>query len=100
VAWSRRAHELGLPLVLMDSSVLHLSSRTIGRRSRIQVFYNARNRLLLRHQIHPHAKISRFFFGLYLLQKRIFQGRWDLLGPALDGVLAGWRNQQGRDPRY
>ena len=100
VAWSRRAHELGLPLVLVDVSVLHLSSRTIGRRSRIQVFYNARNRLLLRHQIFPKAAVSRFFFGLYLLQKRIFQGRWDLLAPAWDGVRAGWRNEQGRNPRY
>ena len=100
VAWSRRAHELGLPLVLMDASVLHLSSRTIGRRSRLQVFYNARNRLLLRHQILPDARVARFFFGLYLVQKRIFQGRWDLLRTAWDGVRAGWRNEQGRDPRY
>jgi GT2 family glycosyltransferase len=100
VAWSRRAHELGLPLVLTDLEVLHLSSRTIGRRSHLQVFYNARNRLLLRHQIHPTARIARFFFGLYLVQKRIFQGRWDLLPPAWNGVVAGWRNQQGRDARY
>ena len=100
VAWSRRAHELGLPLVLTDQAVLHLSSRTVGRRSHLQVFYNARNRLLLRHQIHPKARVARFFFGLYLLQKRIFQGRWDLLTPAWDGVRAGWRNAQGRDPRY
>ena len=100
VAWSRRAHELGLPLVITDTAVLHLSSRTVGRRSHIQVFYNARNRIMLRRQIRPEAAITRFFFGLYLIQKRIFQFRWDLLAPAWEGVKAGWAGQQGRDPRY
>ena len=27
-------------------------------------------------------------------------GRRDLLGPAWEGVRAGWGNEQGRDPRY
>ena len=100
VAWSRQAHALGLPLVLTDLEVIHLSSQTIGRRSHLQVFYNARNRLLLRHLFHPTQRLARCFFGLYLVQKRIFQGRWDLLPPAWHGVLAGWRNEQGRDARY
>jgi hypothetical protein len=66
----------------------------------MQVFYNARNRLLLRHQTRPSGYLARFFVGLYLIQKRIFQGRWDLLPPAWKGVRAGWQNQQGRDARY
>ncbi|MBS1767805.1 MAG: glycosyltransferase family 2 protein [Acidobacteria bacterium] len=101
VAWSRRAHELKLPLILTDAAVSHLSSRTVGRRSRMQVFYNARNRMILRWQTQPRESyFSRLAFGLYLLQKRIFQLRWDLIRPAWDGVRAGWANRQGRDPRY
>jgi hypothetical protein len=38
--------------------------------------------------------------GLDLLQKRLFQGKWHLLKPTLDGVIAAARSRRGRDPRY
>jgi hypothetical protein len=38
--------------------------------------------------------------GLNLLQKRFFQGRWCLLKPTLDGIVAAAHGQRGRDPRY
>jgi hypothetical protein len=38
--------------------------------------------------------------ALHLLQKRLFQGRWHLLGHTLRGIRAGLRGQTGRDPRY
>ncbi|HEX7554695.1 MAG TPA: glycosyltransferase family 2 protein, partial [Geothrix sp.] len=99
-AYCHRAHGLGLPLALLERSILHERGTTTGRRSPLTVFYGVRNRLRLHAEIHPEAQTTRLFMGLNLLQKRFFQGRWRLLKPTLDGVLAAALGHRGRDPRY
>ena len=99
-AYCHRAHGLGLPLALLERSILHERGTTTGRRSPLTVFYGVRNRLRLHGEIHPEAQATRLFMGLNLLQKRFFQGRWRLLKPTLDGVLAAALGHRGRDPRY
>ncbi len=99
-AWCRRAHGLGLPLVLTDLQVLHRSARTVGKRSPLQAFYSARNRLLLHRELHPKGALERLAIALYVFQMRLFQGRPRLLKAAWDGVRAAGRGQTGRDPRY
>jgi len=99
-AWCMRAHGLGLPLVLADLDVIHPRSSTIGRRSRLSIFYGVRNQLRLHRALHPGAGAARCLLGLHALQKRFFQGRWGLLAPTLQGVLAGLRGRSGRDPRF
>lgn len=99
-AYCHRAHALGLPLALLDRCILHERGTTTGRRSPLTVFYGVRNRLRLHAEIHPEAHATRLFMGLNLLQKRFFQGRWRLLKPTLDGILAAAHGQRGRNPRY
>ena len=99
-AYCHRAHRLGLPLALLERSILHERGTTTGRRSPLTVFYGVRNRLLLHHELHPEAGLARLLMGLNLLQKRFFQGRWRLLRPTLDGVVAAAMGRRGRDPRY
>jgi len=99
-AWCRRAHALGLPLAMVELPVTHPRSSTIGRRSPLSIFYGVRNQLRLHRQWHPGARAARLGLALHLLQKRLFQGQWGLLGHTLRGILAGTRGQTGRDPRY
>lgn len=99
-AWCRRAHGLGLPLVLADLTILHRSARTTGKRSPLQAFYSARNRLLLHRELHPARAVERLWIALYVFQMRLFQGRLDLLKAAWRGVWAARSGQKGRDPRY
>lgn len=99
-AWCRRAHGLGLPIVLSGLRILHRSARTVGKRSPLQGFYSARNRLLLHRELHPGGSFERFWIALYVFQMRLFQGRMDLLKAAWRGVMAARRGQTGRDPRY
>jgi hypothetical protein len=99
-AWCRRAHALGLPIVLTELQILHRSARTVGKRSPMQAFYSARNRLLLHQGLHPHGAFERLWIALYVFQMRLFQGRLDLLRAAWHGVWAAHRGQTGRDPRY
>lgn len=99
-AYCHHAHRLGLPMALLDRSVLHERGTTTGRRSPMTVFYGVRNRLLLHREIRPGQWHVRLFMGLDLLQKRLFQGRWRLLKPTLDGLMAAAGNRRGRDPRY
>lgn len=100
VAWCRKAHALGLPIVLTDLQILHRSARTVGKRSPLQAFYSARNRLLLHRELHPEGGFERFWIALYLFQMRLFQGRPKLLKAAWHGVWAAHQGQTGRDPRY
>lgn len=99
-AWCRKAHALGLPIVLAELQILHRSARTVGKRSPLQAFYSARNRLLLHRELHPGGALERFWIALYLFQMRFFQGRLKLLKAAWHGVWAANRGQTGRDPRY
>lgn len=99
-AYCHRAHRMGLPLALLERAILHERGTTTGRRSPLTVFYGVRNRLLLHRDIHPRRGTARFFMGLNLLQKRVFQFRWGLLKPTWDGLRAAARNRRGRDPRY
>jgi len=99
-AWCLRAHTQGLPTVLVEVPVTHARSSTIGRRSPLSIFYGVRNTLRLHRQRHPRAGFARLGMALHLLQKRLFQGRWGLLGDTWRGILAGTRGETGRDPRY
>ncbi len=99
-AYCHRAHALGLPLALLERSILHERGTTTGRRSPLTVFYGVRNRLRLHAEIHPEAGAARLFMGLNQLQKRFFQGRWHLLKPTMDGIVAAALDHRGRDPRY
>jgi GT2 family glycosyltransferase len=96
-AWCRRAHALGLPLVLVQLAVRHERGTTTGHRSPLTTFYGTRNALRLHREIHPEARWARVGMALHLLQKRFFQGRWGLLKPTWDAVRTRGR---GRDPRY
>lgn len=100
MAFSLQAHRLGRPLALLDRTIDHDRGTTTGHRSPLTVFYGVRNRLRLHRELHPGARLARLGMGLDLLQKRFFQGRWGLLRPTWDGLLAAARNQRGRDPRY
>ncbi|MDP2877676.1 MAG: glycosyltransferase family 2 protein [Holophaga sp.] len=100
VAWCRKAHALDLPLVITDLQILHRSARTVGKRSPLQAFYSARNRLLLHRELHPDGHLERFWIALYLFQMRLFQGRINLVRVAGHGIWAAHRGQTGRDPRY
>lgn len=96
-AWCQRAHEMGLPIVLLDEAVLHDPGTTTGRRSALTLFYGTRNQLRLR------ADGTRFGLLLgagYLLQRRLFRGQIRALRPVLDGCLAAWRGEQGRSRKY
>jgi len=99
-AWCRRAHGLGLPIVLSDLCIIHRSARTVGKRSPLQAFYSARNRLLLHRELHPQGAMERFWIALYLFQMRLLQGRLRLLRAAWHGVWAAHHGLSGRDPRY
>ena len=99
-AYCLRAHRLGLPLAILERSILHERGTTTGRRSPLTVFYGVRNGLLLHKDLHPEARSVRLFMGLDLLQKRFFQGRWRLLKPTMDGLIAAAMGHRGRDPRY
>ena len=99
-AWCRKAHGLGLPIALTDLQILHRSARTVGKRSPLQAFYSARNRLLLHRELHPAGSFERFWIALYVFQMRVFQGRWGLLKAAWRGVGSARVGQTGRDPRY
>lgn len=99
-AYCLRAHRLGKALALLDQAVLHDRGTTTGRRSPLTVFYGVRNQLILHREIHPRRRGARLFMGVNLLQKRLFQGRWALLKPTLQGILAAAAGQLGRDPRY
>jgi GT2 family glycosyltransferase len=99
-AYCLRAHRRGTPLALLERAFLHDRGTTTGRRSPLTVFYGVRNHLLLHREIHPRKSATRWFMGLNLLQKRFFQGRWHLLRPTLDGIIAAARDRRGRDSRY
>ena len=99
-AYCHRAHRLGVPLALLDRTILHDRGTTTGRRSPLTVFYGVRNRLLLHRDLHPKAWTTRLLMSLDLLQKRVFQFRWGLLKPTWDGLWAAARNRRGRDSRY
>ncbi len=99
-AWCRRAHALDLPVVISDLRIIHRSARTVGKRSPVQAFYSARNRLLLHRELHPDRCVERFWIALYVFQMRLFQGRPRLLRAAWHGVWAAHRGLDGRDPRY
>lgn len=99
-AWCRKAHGLGLPLVLTELRILHRSAGTVGKRSPLQAFYSARNRLLLHRELYPRGAVERFCIALYVFQMRLFQGRPGLLRAAWHGVWAAHRGQTGRDSRY
>jgi GT2 family glycosyltransferase len=99
-AWCLRAHAAGLPMALVEVAVTHARSSTTGKRSPLSIFYGVRNRLRLHRQLRPRSGLARFGMALHLLQKRLFQGRPGLLGPTCRGILAGLRDQTGRDPRY
>lgn len=99
-AYCHRAHRMGLPLALLDRTILHERGTTTGRRSPLTIFYGVRNRLLLHRDIRPEESSARLLIGLDLLQKRFFQFRWGLLKPTWDGLWAAARNHRGRDPRY
>ena len=87
-AWCRKAHALGLPIILSGLRIIHRSARTVGKRSPLQAFYSARNRLLLHRELHPNRCV------------RLFQGRPRLLRAAWHGVWAAHHGLDGRDPRY
>jgi len=99
-AWCLRAHALGLPLALADLPVRHPRSSTIGRHSRLSIFYGARNTLRVHRQLRPGQRLQRWGLAFHMLQKRFFQGRWGLLGHTWRGIRAGLADQRGRDPRY
>ena len=99
-AWCQRAHALGLAMAIVQRPVRHPRSSTIGKRSRLSIYYGVRNTLLLHRRLHPGAGPARLAMALHLLQKRLFQGRLGLLPATLQGILAGFSGQTGRDPRY
>lgn len=99
-ALCRKAHALGLPIVLTQLQILHRSARTVGKRSPLQAFYSARNRLLLHRELYPEGGFERFWIALYVLQMRVFQGRLRLVRAAWHGIWAAHRLETKRDPRY
>lgn len=99
-AWCRRAHAAGLPIVLLDQAVLHDPGTTTGRRSALTLFYGTRNQLRLRAEGAGGSRLGLLLGSLYLLQRRLFRGHVRALRPVLQGCLAAWRGEQGRNPAY
>ncbi len=96
--WCRRAHRLGLGLVLVDREVRHPRGTTTGRRSPLTTFYSVRNLFRVHTQCCPEDRVGRWKLATHLLQKRFFQGRWSMLLPTWRGIRAAGLG--GRDPRY
>lgn len=96
-AWCQRAHERGLPIVLLDEAVLHDPGTTTGRRSALTLFYGTRNQLRLRAE---GSRLGLMLGAGYLLQRRLFRGQFYALPPVVKGCIAALRGRKGRDPRY
>ena len=99
-AWCLRAHRLGLPLALADLEVVHPRSSTIGRHSRLSIYYGVRNQLRLHRELHPSRSAARLGMAAHLLQKRFFQGRWGLLAHTWRAIRAAARGETGRAEGY
>ena len=87
VAWCLKAHAAGIPMVMTDLEVSHARNTTTGRHSPLTTYYGARNGLLLHTDLWPQRRWQRYRQALHLLQKRLFQGNWRMLGPTLQGIL-------------
>jgi len=94
VAWCLKAHGLGIPLVLTPLEINHAPNTSTGRRSALTTYYGVRNRLLLHADHWPRRKGLRLLQSLYLLQKRFFQGRWNMLGPTFRGIVDASRGKR------
>lgn len=99
-AWCQRAHQQGLPMVLLDEAVLHDPGTTTGRHSALTLFYGTRNQLRLRFGGAGGSAPGILLAAAYLLQRRLFRGQFRALRPVLDGCLAAARGEQGRSRKY
>ena len=103
VEWCLRARALGLTLGFApDAPVLHEQGTATGnttdlrQRSRLSVYLNERNRLLLTRDCFPGVLPVAAAAALVLLSLRFARrGAWKQLGYALQGWWAGLRNERG-----
>jgi GT2 family glycosyltransferase len=85
-AWCLKAHGAGIPLGMTDLVVTHRRNTTTGRHSALNTYYGVRNVLLL-HQDHwPERRAQRAWQAVHLIQKRLFQGRWRMIAPTIQGI--------------
>jgi len=99
-AWCLRAHQYGMYMAMADLKIEHAGSATTIRRSSLSTFYGTRNQLLLHLETIPKAQTERLLLKCHMLQKCIFRGRWTLLAPTWQGIVAASKQKDGRDPRY
>jgi hypothetical protein len=103
VEWCLRALSRGLRLGFAeDACVVHHqgtstgSSRDAGARSRLSVYLNERNRLLLTRDLFAYRLPVAMVASLIVLIVRFGRrGAWRQLGYALEGWWAGLRNERG-----
>ena len=103
VEWCLRGRSLGMRLGFApDANVLHEQGTSTGnstdlkQRSRLSVFLNERNRLLLTRDCHPKVLPVAAVAALFLLILRFAKRRaWKQLGYALQGWWSGVRNDRG-----
>lgn len=103
VEWCLRGRSLGMRLGFApDANVLHEQGTSTGnstdlkQRSRLSVFLNERNRLLLTRDCHPNVLPVAAIAALLLLILRFARrGAWRQLGYALQGWWSGVRNDRG-----
>jgi hypothetical protein len=103
VEWCLRAREGGLKLGFApDALVLHEQGTSTGNspdlrdRSRLSVYLGERNRILLTRDRYPALVPIAAVAALGLLFLRFGKGRaWRQLGYAVQGWLAGLRNERG-----
>lgn len=96
VIWGLRAHQKGIPAVMTELAVIHRRNTTVGRHSSLSTYYGVRNELLLHTDLWPSRRRARLLHGLHILQKRLFQGNWGMLGPALRGICDAGKGLRGK----
>jgi GT2 family glycosyltransferase len=104
VEWCLRGVALGARLGLAnDANVMHLQGTTTGsvsevsQRSRIAVYLDERNKLLITRDRFPHLLLVAAAGALTMLLMRFARrGAWAQLGYALDGWWSGLGNQRGK----
>jgi GT2 family glycosyltransferase len=96
VIWGLRAHQKGIPAVMTELAVIHPRNTTVGRHSALSTYYGVRNELLLHADLWPSRHGTRLLHGLHILQKRLFQGNWGMLGPAFRGILDARKGLRGK----
>jgi len=106
VEWCLRAATKGSRLaVATEAHVLHLQGTTTGsvsdvsRRSRMSVFLDERNKLLITRDCFPRMLPFAAVGALVMLFLRFARrGAWAQLGYALDGWWNGVKDQRGKPP--